>query len=953
MMARSCLPIGLLALVAVLIASPASAMPSVLASAIAGALGLGAVGTALVGVVVNVVAAMALGAIGQRKAGSQSGSILSNVVDPQAVARLIYGRKRVGGPITYVEGVGENNRNLHLIVVLAAHEVDAIETIYLNDEAVTLDGAGVVTSGPFAGKITIGRFLGSATQTTPATLLSASKSVNSAFRGLGLAYLHVVLTYDADVFSGGVPVITAVVRGKKVYDPRNGLTQYSANAALCLRDYIVSPDGLGDPNVNDTSFAAMATICDEAITLPGGGTEARYQLNGVVDLDQEPGDVLIDMVTASAGMLSYGPGGWQLKVGHYPGLTGSLGLADLRSDIAIRPRAAIGQAFNRVQGAISDAAQAWVEVDYPLQSEPGWLAEDGGVTSELRLDLPFTTSAHAAQRLARLALTRSREQIVIEAEWGLAAFALTVGDVVPVTIDRYGWAAKPFEVVAWQFVPGVEPRVKMTLQETSATVYSTTPVTRDIAANNTTLPTWRDVAPVSIDVAAELRVVSEQVCGVMLVTVTTGAGYVDRIEGQYRKTGATAWRSLGQSSDGFFEVVQIADGFYDVRAWAVSPFGNKGAVTTVLAREVKPFAPLPADVTGFAGNVVGESLFLTWDAVPDLDLSHYKLRYSPATIGASYQNAVDLIPRVPRPATSAQVPAQTGTYFIKAVDKIGGLSSVAAAIVVVDDAGDVLPRNVIATLVAHPDFVGTKTLVSALSDEIGTYLALGTSVLFDAGSGTFDAAPGLFDGGGGNIAPIGTFDLTTVFDQGYRATMRIATVLDVGLKIYSDLFDSMPGLFDAKAGSFDGDVAAFDKCSVSAMIATTDDNPAGSPTWSAWRPFVRTTVTARACKFRLRLSSTNVMASPIVRAATIQIDMADRIESGKDISVTGSLAVTFGAAFAVAPAVSVSVTMAAGDRFALSGKTRSGFTITIFTGASVSTNPATFDFVAKGYGKEL
>ena len=81
--------------------------------------------------------------------------------------------------------------------------------------------------------------------------------------------------------------------------------------------------------------------------------------------------------------------------------------------------------------------------------------------------------------------------------------------------------------------------------------------------------------------------------------------------------------------------------------------------------------------------------------------------------------------------------------------------------------------------------------------------------------------------------------------------------------------------------------------------------------------------------------------------------MPDRVEAQSDLTFTGSSAIAFPAAFRDVPALGVSASLANGDRYAISSKTRSGFTITTYTGAIVSTNPLTFDYVAKGYGKEL
>jgi len=81
--------------------------------------------------------------------------------------------------------------------------------------------------------------------------------------------------------------------------------------------------------------------------------------------------------------------------------------------------------------------------------------------------------------------------------------------------------------------------------------------------------------------------------------------------------------------------------------------------------------------------------------------------------------------------------------------------------------------------------------------------------------------------------------------------------------------------------------------------------------------------------------------------------MLDRLESGSGLNYTGSRVITFPVAFKDTPALSISADLANGDRYVISAKSRTGFTITTYTGASISTNPTTIDYVAKGYGKEI
>ena len=91
---------------------------------------------------------------------------------------------------------------------------------------------------------------GSSDQTADSDLVSESMLSGQLVIGLrGIAYMYVRLKFDADAFPNGIPVITATVKGKKLYDPRTSTTVWSDNPALCLRDYLTSKYGLAEDDI--------------------------------------------------------------------------------------------------------------------------------------------------------------------------------------------------------------------------------------------------------------------------------------------------------------------------------------------------------------------------------------------------------------------------------------------------------------------------------------------------------------------------------------------------------------------------------------------------------------------------------------------------------------------------------------------------------------------------------
>jgi len=473
--------------------------PQVVGAAIVKALGL----TITNAILLNIIGSIAIGLVvswafksmmpkfDSDSFGSSNG-LLANTRSSSAPQEIVYGTVRKGGIVTYLEATGNTNEYLHQIICLAGHEVNDVGTIYINDKEVALDGSGNVTTADWLDAddnptILIKEFTGSPTQNVYTTLsgLSDGNTPNwanggsgdaAAFRGQGIACLYVRLKYDQDVFTNGIPLFTAVVQGKKVFDPRNSSTAFSANAALCIRDYLSSGYGLvNGSSINNTVCSTAANACDENVSLAAGGTEKRYEINGVLSMDRQPQNILADMMAACAGTLFWGQGQWQLKVGEYTSPVKTFTLDDFRSDISIETKPSRRDNFNIVRGMFNNASDDWRRADYPELRSATFISDDSGVENALDFPLPLTTSKTAAQRLAKLTLFRAREAMTLSAKFSVKALEVTVGDIIAITNPRYGFSAKDFEVVGWSLEASKqsgELSVGMTLRETSSSAFS-------------------------------------------------------------------------------------------------------------------------------------------------------------------------------------------------------------------------------------------------------------------------------------------------------------------------------------------------------------------------------------------------------------------------------------------------------------------------------------------------
>ncbi|MEI6358315.1 MAG: hypothetical protein WCP53_14625, partial [Verrucomicrobiota bacterium] len=118
---------------------------------------------------------------------------------PVTAHRIVYGEVRVGGPVIYLHTRAPEGSDkldiLHLVVVLAGHEVDSIGDIFLSDQVVALDADGAAISEPFKRDDSVfaqfWKHLGASTQAADSVLIANSDGQwTGANRLAGRAYVH-------------------------------------------------------------------------------------------------------------------------------------------------------------------------------------------------------------------------------------------------------------------------------------------------------------------------------------------------------------------------------------------------------------------------------------------------------------------------------------------------------------------------------------------------------------------------------------------------------------------------------------------------------------------------------------------------------------------------------------------------------------------------------------------
>ena len=792
--------------------------------------------------------------------------------------QVIYGKTRIASGVVF-QGVTDNNKYLHSVLAFAGHEVEEFETIYFNDEVLTLSGNDVTAPAKYVGKVKIVKKLGTTTQSavTSSDLggVSPPSQWTTDCKLLATAYLYVMLEYDADAFPNGVPEVTAVVKGKKVYDPRTSTTVWSDNPALCLRDYITSGKegtnttlynyGISEDieSVDDSLVTIAANVCDY-LNYPvlSGGT--RFSLNGAFTTNTTPYDAIQNLSTAMGGLLWYAQGKWRMKPAYYTDPVLDLNEDDLRSGISVNTRHSRRDNFNVVKGTFRGPESDYQPSDFPqvpiLNSSAynALLAADGGQESVIDLQLPFTDNTTEARRLALITLERNRQQLSVQATFGLRAFQVQVGDIIRLSNTRFGWTNKEFEVVSWDFglQEDYDILVNMSLREISESVFDEVSDGAVYESDNTTLPSPFDVPPVAVALTQEYRVINEHVTNVLVVNVSaTAFERVDYVEVEFKKSTDSTYSVLGTGDLGRFEILDIetplagAAGtiIYDVRARAINAFGIKGTFTdaqkTVEADTTGPSAP-----STFEKQLSGGTLFFSWTASTDFDLSYYKLWHSSSTTATFTDGSAQvIINKVARPATSVAYPAISGTFFIEPYDKSGNEGTVASVVVLPSE----LPTlGTSQTDTENPSFAGAKTNVAVATGPDPDELRLSS----------FATAPST-----------GTYEFTGYLDTGSTRTVRVSTNL-TSTRHHANAsgglvnWDDIPNNWDTWPNSWDDwsdEDQPYGDFSTTVYVAATNDDPAGSPTWGAWQ-IAAGELTGRAFKFKAELDSTSNNVSPSV-----------------------------------------------------------------------------------------
>ena len=579
-------------------------MPQTIGAILAIGIGSITIGSVLanvaIGLALNYLAGMLAKKPPQSGATIDSGLNVTNI-DPNAAFPFIFGRTRFAGVRRFHE-LSDNNQWFHFVNIYAAHEVDGYEEIIVNGNIVNVDVDGWA-SGTYAGKLRIKTYTGTPDQVADPYLLAHAPSYTEEMRGRGLAYAAVSVKWDTDLFPQE-PTVHLVMRGAKVYDPREeshdlqdpSTWEWSRNAVLCQAHYMrgmPKVDANGDlrrlfgTNAKDSaidwnSIAPEATIADEPIAMAEGGTQPQYTCDGILMADTEPEAGLNSLLTASAGMRLDTGGTLSLLAGAARTPEMHFDLSDLMGPLQVNLKRPMAQLYNAVKGQYRGAESDYQPDDAPVYRDEALVTLDGA-ERWLDVTLPFTDNAATAQRIQRQALSENRRQISVVFPFKLRAMRLKAGDWFTFSAASRGWAAKSFRVKRWKFKPiegedGVTSfSVEVEAEEIDAGVWTWTSADQVIVLPpaNVNLPNPL-IAPSPTMNAPELIEFRDRALYRLSATPAVDGPPV-KYRFEHRPKGASVWTVLADRDEPsclvYFEI-----GNYQTRVKAiVQPYGGQSA----------------------------------------------------------------------------------------------------------------------------------------------------------------------------------------------------------------------------------------------------------------------------------------------------------------------------------------------------------------------------------------
>ena len=385
--------------------------------------------------------------------------------------------------------------------------------------------------------------------------------------------------------------IQFIVNGKAVLNLATSTTEYSANPAWIIHDYLISTGGFAIPTaqIDTASFISAGALYD---TIQTNG-EKFAELNVIVDNTKKVGENLKDMLLSVFSDVVYANGKYKLIVDVAKSSTFVFDESNVVSSVTFKENEV---RYNKVEVTYlkREGIIDYIESTH-FATDASYVTADG-FDRYRKVNLPFITDPYQAERAAHFILEKSRLNSMVSFDASLAAYAVSVGDVVSFTFADKGWNSKLFIVQSMAFQ---EQKIKFTLIEYDASIYSLTQGV--IPAAPPVIPRAEDIsAPINLAVTTSQLTNRSAEIGSTTIAVFTwgmisGEYIASKFSVQYKKSSDTTWID----DDDVFEktaLIPVSPGNrYDFRVYAQA--GSYGTPWTTFSNKDIPLYEARIDET--------------------------------------------------------------------------------------------------------------------------------------------------------------------------------------------------------------------------------------------------------------------------------------------------------------------------------------------------------------------
>ena len=400
--------------------------------------------------------------------------------DDPAPRHLCLGEFKTAGSFVAHFTNGQQRKYLQEVRAVADHQLTELNKIWVNGE-LTVNQPLVhgqrklfrIKNDKGENRFWVTYYDGRANQTANSYLVNAASQWTSNHRLRGVAYVILEHLWDQDIAQdfnyefGG--------KGAKLWDRSKDSTaggsgthrlddpstwEYTTNNRIAIEHYRCgirvnsSSDhmwfGVGEDvdAVPYAEFLEGKNHCDESVTLKAGGTQKRYEVNGVITSDTSHDKVLerlaenmcSDAIERGGRLAIWTP------ISRTPVMTLTDGDLVRGEPTGISPGERLPDMVNTVTGTFIDPANEFKSNDYPEVSVEAYVNADAGEIEE-SFDQDLETSGERAQRKAALRIEKSRRIVELDETFGLKARAVRPGDWYNRTSASRGFTNKVFEAV--------------------------------------------------------------------------------------------------------------------------------------------------------------------------------------------------------------------------------------------------------------------------------------------------------------------------------------------------------------------------------------------------------------------------------------------------------------------------------------------------------------------------